>query len=99
GYSSRAAATGCSTRLPSHPAAVAAHSMRLRCLPGAALLILAAAFALSALAQDKVPEYRLGPGDSIRISVFDNPNLTLETRVAENRIITDPLLRRVGEGG
>src|SRR5947208_2874383 len=120
--SSRAAATGCSTRLPSHAAAVAAntpfrrrisrwtsrapvknpgyiHSMRLRSLLGAALLIFAAAFALGARAQDKLVEYRLGPGDSIRISVFDNPNLTLETRVGENGIITYPLIGRVRIGG
>jgi polysaccharide export outer membrane protein len=73
--------------------------MRLRSLPGAALLIFAAAFALGTRAQDKVVEYRLGPGDSIRISVFDNPNLTLETRVGENGIITYPLIGRVRIGG
>src|SRR6266480_310658 len=73
--------------------------MRLRSLPGAALLILAAMLAVGARAQDKLPEYRLGPGDSIRISVFDNPNLTLETRVGENGIITYPLIGRVRIGG
>src|SRR6266513_5305182 len=73
--------------------------MRLRSLPGAALLILAAILAVGARAQDKLPEYRLGPGDSIRISVFDNPNLTLETRVGENGIITYPLIGRVRIGG
>jgi polysaccharide export outer membrane protein len=73
--------------------------MRLRSLLGAALLVFAAAFALDARAQDKVVEYRLGPGDSIRISVFDNPNLTLETRVGENGIITYPLIGRVRVGG
>jgi len=39
-----------------------------------------------------VVEYRLGPGDSIRISGSTNPNLTLETRVGENGIITYPLI-------
>jgi len=73
--------------------------MRLRSLPGAALLVLAATFAVGARAQDKLPEYRLGAGDSIRISVFDNPNLTLETRVGENGIITYPLIGRVRIGG
>src|SRR2546422_64320 len=75
------------------------HSMKLRSLLGAALLVFAAAFALGARAQDKLVEYRLGPGDSIRISVFDNPNLTLETRVGENGIITYPLVGRVKIGG
>src|SRR3989449_9933122 len=73
--------------------------MRLRSLLGAALLILAATLAVGARAQDKLREYRLGPGDSIRISVFDNPNLTLETRVGENGIITYPLIGRVRIGG
>src|SRR5436309_12605192 len=73
--------------------------MRLRSLLGAALLILAATLAVGARAQDKLPEYRLGPGDSIRISVFDNPNLTLGTRVGENGIITYPLIGRVRIGG
>ena len=73
--------------------------MRFRILPAAALLVLAAAFASGARAQDKIAEYRLGAGDSIRISVFDNPNLTLETRVGENGTITYPLIGRVRIGG
>src|ERR1700731_1120345 len=73
--------------------------MKLRSLLGAVLLIFAAAFALGAWAQDKLAEYRLGSGDSIRISVFDNPNLTLETRAGENGIITYPLIGRVRIGG
>ncbi|MBL8489004.1 MAG: hypothetical protein JNK22_18215, partial [Rhodocyclaceae bacterium] len=38
----------------------------------------------SALAQDKGGDYKLGPGDNIRIIVFQNPDLTIETRVAES---------------
>jgi polysaccharide export outer membrane protein len=64
-----------------------------------ALLILAMAVSLAAVAQDKLPEYRLGPGDSIRISVFQNPNLTLETRVTEDGTITYPLIGVVKVGG
>jgi polysaccharide export outer membrane protein len=71
----------------------------LQRLLGSALLILAAALALDARAQDKLPEYRLGPGDSIRISVFQNPNLTLETRVTEDGTITYPLIGKVKIGG
>jgi len=66
---------------------------------GAVLLILAAAFTPGARAQDKLPEYRLGPGDSIRISVFQNPNLTLETRVNEDGTITYPLIGTARIGG
>jgi polysaccharide export outer membrane protein len=63
------------------------------------LLILAAALALGARAQDRPAEYRLGAGDSIRISVFENPNLTLETRVGADGAITYPLIGRVAIGG
>lgn len=50
-------------------------------------------------AQDRQLEYRLGAGDSIRITVFQNPDLTLETRVTENRTITYPLIGTVTIGG
>jgi polysaccharide biosynthesis/export protein len=49
--------------------------------------------------QDRLAEYRLGAGDSIRISVFQNPDLSLETRVAEDGAITFPLIGRVAIGG
>jgi polysaccharide export outer membrane protein len=44
-------------------------------------------------------EYRLGPGDVVRINVFQNPDLTLETRVTESGVITFPLLGTVRIGG
>lgn len=44
-------------------------------------------------------EYRLGPGDSIHIQVFQNPDLTLDTRVSENGAITFPLIGSVSVGG
>lgn len=44
-------------------------------------------------------EYRLGAGDSIRISVFQNPDLTIETRVSENGTVTYPLIGAVQLGG
>lgn len=44
-------------------------------------------------------EYRLGAGDSIRISVFQNPDLTVETRVSENGTVTYPLIGAVQIGG
>ena len=44
-------------------------------------------------------EYRLGAGDVLRISVYQNPDLTLETRVTEAGIITFPLLGAVRIGG
>lgn len=52
-----------------------------------------------AAAQDKPVDYRLGDGDNIRITVFQNPDLTLETRVSENGSITFPLIGTVKIGG
>lgn len=51
------------------------------------------------LAQDKSADYLLGPGDTIRILVFQNPDLTLETRVTESGTITYPLIGTVNIGG
>lgn len=51
-------------------------------------------------AQQAVPlEYRLGAGDAIKIQVFENQNLTLETRVSEAGTITYPLIGSVNVGG
>lgn len=44
-------------------------------------------------------EYRLGAGDAIRINVFQNPDLTVETRVSENGMVTYPLIGAVKLGG
>jgi polysaccharide export outer membrane protein len=46
------------------------------------------------LAQQKV-DYVLGPGDLIRITVFQNPDLTLETRVPEGGTVAYPLIGSV----
>ncbi len=63
-----------------------------------ALSLLAAFFALSAFAQDKL-DYPLGAGDALRIQVFQNPDLTIETRVSENGSITYPLIGAINLGG
>lgn len=44
-------------------------------------------------------EYVLGSGDIIRVTVFQNPDLTVETRVTENGSITYPLIGGVTVGG
>jgi polysaccharide export outer membrane protein len=44
-------------------------------------------------------DYPLGAGDSIRIQVYQNPDLTMETRVSENGVITYPLIGAVQVGG
>ncbi|MGC4077087.1 MAG: polysaccharide export protein EpsE [Rubrivivax sp.] len=66
--------------------------------------LLALAAALPAAAQGAAPapaaaEYRLGAGDVVRINVYQNPDLTLETRVTEAGIISFPLLGNVRIGG
>lgn len=64
------------------------------------LVLLAALTLQGAHAQDRPDaEYRLGDGDGIRISVFQNPDLTLETRVAETGTIRFPLIGVVKVGG
>ena len=44
-------------------------------------------------------EYKIGAGDVIRISVYQNPDLTLETRITEVGIVTYPLLGTIRLGG
>jgi len=45
------------------------------------------------------PNYVLGSGDLIKVTVFNNPDLTLETRVAETGLISFPLIGEVKVGG
>src|SRR6185295_6239277 len=63
------------------------------------LVALVAAFSLCAGAQERQPEYQLGAGDNIRLTVFQNPDLTVETRVTENGTISFPLVGAVKVGG
>ena len=65
------------------------------------LLFLLLAISLrTAGAQVNTPgDYTLGAGDAIRIQVFQNPDLALETRVSENGRITYPLIGAVELGG
>ncbi len=44
-------------------------------------------------------DYLLGAGDSIRINVFQNPELTTETRVSGTGLVTYPLIGEVNVGG
>ena len=73
-----------------------------------ALLVAAAALtsSLALHAQTAAPatnaasvEYRLGSGDVLRITVYQNPDLTLETRVSEAGVLSFPLLGTVRLGG
>lgn len=65
----------------------------------ATLIALLGLWAAGAPAQDRQPEYQLGAGDNIRIVVFQNPDLTVETRVTENGSISYPLVGVIRVGG
>jgi polysaccharide export outer membrane protein len=45
------------------------------------------------------PDYQLSPGDTIKILVFQSPDLTLETQVTEQGTITFPLVGTLKIGG
>ncbi len=59
----------------------------------------AAASAQAAPAAGVAPEYRLGAGDVLQISVYQNPDLALQTRVTDAGLITYPLLGTIKVGG
>jgi polysaccharide export outer membrane protein len=61
----------------------------------AIFFVLALFAAKAANAQD----YLLSLGDTIRVQVFQNPDLTVETRIAENGIVTYPLVGTIALGG
>lgn len=77
-----------------------------------ALLVASAAYLMttgvvaqtgSAAGQGPIPagssqEYRLGAGDVIRVTVYQNPDLTLETRVSESGVVSYPLIGQVRLG-
>ncbi|HEY1132006.1 MAG TPA: polysaccharide export protein EpsE [Roseateles sp.] len=79
--------------------------MRVQNLFLAAVLGLGAAGAqaqagmATATATAVAAEYRLGAGDVVRVVVYQNPDLTLETRVSETGVISYPLLGSVRIGG
>ncbi len=45
------------------------------------------------------PEYRLGAGDAVRISVYQSPDLALEGRISESGLLSYPLLGNIQLGG
>ncbi len=62
-------------------------------------LVPAAASAQVAQTAHVAPEYRLGAGDVLQISVYQNPDLALQTCVTEAGLITYPLLGSIKVGG
>jgi polysaccharide export outer membrane protein len=64
----------------------------------ATLSLTAVSLAVAAEPRTNV-DYKLGQGDAIRIVVFQNPDLTLDSRVSESGTITYPLIGTVDIGG
>jgi polysaccharide export outer membrane protein len=57
-------------------------------------------FSAPAFSQSPSPSREaLGEGDAVRITVFQNPDLTTETRISERGTITFPLVGEVAIGG
>jgi polysaccharide export outer membrane protein len=82
------------------------HKLQSAMLTAVAAVVLASVSPLAQAqatdASSAVPatnEYRIGSGDVIRINVYQNPDLTLETRITEAGIITYPLLGTIRLGG
>ena len=65
----------------------------------AAVLVTALLPAAVRAQEPAAQEYRLGPGDGLKIAVFQNPDLSLETRVSETGAISYPLVGTVQLGG
>jgi polysaccharide biosynthesis/export protein len=51
------------------------------------------------MANTTSPDYRLGPGDSIKVQVYQNPDLSVEVRVSESGAVNYPLVGAVKLGG
>lgn len=68
----------------------------LLALLGGLLLLPSAAFAQSS---NPANDYLLAAGDAIRVQVFQNPDLTLDTRITESGVISYPLIGAVRLGG
>lgn len=54
---------------------------------------------LPAACAEATNDYQLAAGDTIRIVVFQSPDLTLDTRISENGTITYPLVGSLSLGG
>jgi polysaccharide export outer membrane protein len=59
------------------------------------MLLFAGAVTLGAASAQAQPEYLLAPGDILKISVFKNPDLSLDVRVSESGTIGYPLIGSV----
>src|SRR4051812_34139657 len=65
----------------------------------AAAVLTAAWGVASAQDANKPGDYRLSPGDSIKVQVYQNPELSFEVRVSESGVVNYPLVGPVQLGG
>lgn len=72
--------------------------MRQEFLKLMALAVLLMSGALSPVGAQQ-QQYLIGPGDILRISVFKNPDLSLDARVSESGTLSYPLIGSVQVGG
>jgi len=63
------------------------------------LLLSLVMYGVVAQAVDESNDYRLGAGDTMHVTVFQNADLTVDVRVSESGIISYPLLGSVELGG
>lgn len=80
-----------------HPMRPAAFLYRLARWAITGMSVWLALLAGPVLAQ--LADYTLAPGDSIRVQVFQNPDLSLETRISETGTVSYPLIGLVRLGG
>ena len=71
----------------------------LRSTIGIAAFVLAAGTASAQQDASKLADYKLGPGDSIKVQVYQNPDLSVEARVSESGVVNYPLIGAVQIGG
>jgi len=87
------------TRLTAPLIAACLLALALPLLPAGPARAQATAAAAHTAATPALDEYKLGPGDTIRILVYQNPDLSLEARLSDGGIISYPLLGAVRVGG
>ena len=62
-------------------------------------LLAAVALSMFAIQADAASRETLGAGDTIRVTVFQNPDLTTEVRISERGTIVFPLIGEIALGG
>lgn len=92
-WDSVASAGAVSRTVPVTPGALAVLAPAARSVPGATAL------ADSGPAGGEFGGYRLAPGDRVRITVYQNPDLTVETRLNDAGTLSYPLVGVVPLGG